>query len=123
MTKNVIFNMPDLMIDNDVMALVKRTQKHGLRYYIFIRPKSVIKKDGRYEIMTKCPFCGDNISYKNYFLQSRLIYATYGLVCRSCNMRFNVISPLLFLMKKMSLTPLLERMYFKINKLQMNFVR
>ena len=123
MNKNVIFNMTNSMTDREIETLFKSTQKLGLKYYKFIKPKSVIKKDGRYEVTIKCPFCSEKITYKNYFLQNRLVYATYGLVCRSCHMRFNVISPLLYLLKEMSITPLLERIYFKINKIRMKFVR
>lgn len=123
MTTNVIFNMTDSMTDKEINKLSKSIQKLGLKYHKFIKPESVIKKDRRYEVAIKCPFCNNKITYGNYFLQSRLIYATYGLVCRSCNMRFNVISPLLHLMKKMSITPLMERMYFKINKIRMNLAR
>jgi radical SAM superfamily enzyme YgiQ (UPF0313 family) len=123
MTKDVIFNMTNSMTDKDIKALSKNIEKLGLKYYKFIIPLSVIKKDGMYKVTIKCPFCNDRTVYGNYFLQNRLIYATYGLVCRSCNMRFNVISPLLYLLKKMSITPMLERMYFKINKLQMKLAR
>lgn len=123
MTKNVIFNMTDLMTDKEIKALSKKIQKLGLKYYHFITPESVIKKGRKYEIIIKCPFCNEKTTYKNYFLQNRLIYATYGLVCRSCNMRFNVISPTLYLLKGISITPLLERMYFKINKIRMKSVR
>lgn len=123
MTKNIIVNMTNSMTDKDIKQLSKKIEKLRLKYCSFIMPRLVIKKNGRYEVTIKCPFCSEHITYKNYFLQNRLIYATYGLVCRSCNMRFNVISPLLYLLKKMSITPLLERMYFKINKLRMNLVR
>jgi radical SAM superfamily enzyme YgiQ (UPF0313 family) len=123
MTKNVIFNMSDSMSDKEIKNLFKKIQRLGVKYYRFIKPELVVKKNKGYEITIKCPFCRENVTYKNYFLQNRLVYASYGIICRACNMRFNVISPLLYLLKEMRITPLLEKMYFKINKLRMNLVR
>jgi radical SAM superfamily enzyme YgiQ (UPF0313 family) len=120
MTKDVVFNMTDSMTDKEIRKLSQTITKMGLQHYNFIKPISVKKKNKKYEIEIKCPFCHENIQYKNYSLQNRLVYATYGLSCRSCKMRFNVVSPLLYLLKQMSITPLLERLYFKINKIKMN---
>jgi len=123
MNKNVVYNMTNSMTDKEINTLFKKMQKLGLKYHKFVTPTNIVKKNRRYEVTVKCPFCKETTTYKNYFLQNQFIYATYGLICRSCNMHFNVISPLLNVFKKLSITPMMERVYFRINKFRMKFVR
>ena len=48
----------------------KKMQKLGLKYHKFVTPESVAKKNGKYEITVKCPYCGDNITYKNKVIRN-----------------------------------------------------
>jgi len=123
MNKDVLFNMTNTMSDGELKQLSKTIQKLGLKYYKFVRPMSVLKTGKSYSVTVECPFCKDKITYGNCLLQNRLVYATYGLICRSCNMRFNVVSPAIYIFKELGVTPLLERIYFRINKIKMNLAR
>ena len=123
MTRDIIVNMTTSMTDRELDELASEIQKLRLRYCKFVVPKSIAKTGEEYEAKIKCPFCNDEIKYKNFFLQNNLLYATYGIGCRSCNMRFNVVSPLAYLIKETNLLPLMERVYWKIRKIQSNLVR
>lgn len=123
MTTDVIFNMTDSMTDKEIKRLSREIQNLKSKYYNFVIPGSVREAARGYTLTIKCPFCNNRITYGNYFLQNRWLYATYGLVCRSCNMRFNVISPLLNLMKRLYLLPIIEKMYYQIKKMRSILVR
>jgi len=123
MTSNKIINMTNSMSEGDIKNLSHKVNKLKNKHYSFVVPKSITLKGKNYSVKIKCPFCNKRIVYKNYFLQSRLMYATNGLVCRSCNMRSNVISPLLFLLIKFHLLSLIEKTYFKVKKIRSNSVK
>ncbi|MFC1682208.1 B12-binding domain-containing radical SAM protein [Nanoarchaeota archaeon] len=97
--QEVFFNITDEMTDDEIHELYK-TLMHLRHKYSRIVVPSYVKKmgkghlDKRYEIHIKCPFCKQKIKYKNFYLQEKMIYKSY-IICRNCNLRFFVYSPLL----------------------------
>jgi len=71
--------------------------------------------DKVYEVLSKCPFCFEKNLYKNFYLQRDYIYSSY-LCCRNCNMRYSIVSPLLKILRKLNLRPLIQKIYYKILK-------
>jgi radical SAM superfamily enzyme YgiQ (UPF0313 family) len=123
MTTDAVINMTDSMTDKDIHDLEKEIKKLKSRYYNFIVPKSVTRQNKGYEVAVKCPFCSNTVTYGNYFLQNKFIYASIGLVCRNCNMRFNIVSPLVNLMKKTFLLPVIEKIYYRVKKFRYNAIK
>jgi anaerobic magnesium-protoporphyrin IX monomethyl ester cyclase len=109
-TGNLILNMTDKMSDEEVHKLYNNLQKLESKYKQYITPSKVVKltKD-RYEVHINCPFCHENLVYKNYYFQNRILYRSW-LICRKCGMRFFVSSPLMnFLKNYSSLSTFLEK--------------
>jgi radical SAM superfamily enzyme YgiQ (UPF0313 family) len=124
MTRDIIVNMTDTMSDEELATLANEINFLRQKFGKFVVPTSVNKKrEGTHEVKVKCPFCKKETLYRNYFLQNRLFYATYGLSCRECNMRFNVVSPMLYLLKKTYILPAIEKAYWKVRKIRSNLVR
>ena len=88
------FNMTDKMTDEEFKQLKNDISKAQSEYRESVRPIS-IKKEGKniYSIEVKCPYCKKVNMYKNCFINNKLIFE-FNLVCRSCPMRFDVMSPI-----------------------------
>jgi len=87
----VVLNMTEEMSDqeiNELRAEILRIKVNlkfvGIPHYF------KIMKD-KYEIKVNCPFCKEEITYKNF----RIIPNRYSelMICRECNYRFRVSSP------------------------------
>jgi radical SAM superfamily enzyme YgiQ (UPF0313 family) len=85
-----------------------------------------IKKmaNGRYEVLTKCPFCHEKTLYKNFYLTKRYLYRPY-IFCRKCNMGYYLISPIISILRKLNLLWFFEKVYYesvrRIFKITNNF--
>ena len=63
--------------------------------YKFGIPLSILKtdiKNSRWILKTKCPFCNELITYKNYYLTEEEFHGDF-ILCRKCNKRFYLINP------------------------------
>ncbi len=121
MNRTVIFNMTNNMTDKELIELNEEMQKLRMQYGKFVIPKHVKRIDGqtdeaRYEVNVQCPFCKDDLVFKNFYLQNELMYLSY-IICRNCNMRFNVLSPLMKLSKDIYFLPLIEKYYRQVTKI------
>ena len=116
-TGNLVLNMTDKMTDEEVNELSNEIKKLEATYKRFATPIKVKNMKGkRYEVHVDCPFCNQRLIYKNYYLQGRLLYRAY-IICRKCNMRFYISSPLIKLLKDYYfLTPYLEDYARRIRK-------
>jgi len=106
-----ILNMTDRMTDKDIRELQKAIIKFGSTFTksanpLFIKPSG----DNKYEIVSKCPFCNEKTTYRNFLLQSRHIYRSY-MICRKCGMRYYISSPLFNLLRRLNLADNLEKAY------------
>jgi len=128
MNRATLFNMTDKMTDEEVKELDREIQKLRMQYGKFVTPAQLKRmnnegvKDERYEVKVDCPFCSKEITYKNYCLQSKLMHQSY-MICRDCNMRFNILSPLMKVSKDFYFLPTVEKYYRKITKLLWKTVR
>lgn len=124
MTRDVVVNMTESMTNEEFSALAEEMKALRLKYCEFITPQSVRKASSDvYEVELQCPYCQKNITYQNYYLQNGMMYMTNGLQCRECGMRFNVVSPLMKLLKDTSILPLIEKGYRKTMKILSKVVR
>lgn len=89
---SLYFNMTDKMTDEEFTQLKYDISKALREYREYVRPLS-IKKEGKniFSIEVKCPYCNKVNIYNNFFISNRLIFG-FNLICRSCSMRFNVVS-------------------------------
>ncbi len=91
-------NMTEKMTDDEVLQLKKEILETRTKYVKYITPLK-IKKDksnknqDRYELLIKCPFCNEEIHYKNFFLTGNRFYNDLTS-CKNCHMRFHIASPL-----------------------------
>ena len=86
------FNMTDSMTDEEVLQLKKDILEARRKYAKYVVPLKIRKKKGnRYSVLVECPFCKKKINYRNFSIQDRILY-TFWISCRSCKMRFSVVS-------------------------------
>jgi anaerobic magnesium-protoporphyrin IX monomethyl ester cyclase len=90
-----IFNMTEEMTNKQMHELANIVRYLRNKYLKKIVPLSVKKSDKKgYKIKINCPFCKENVTYDNYYLQSRHLYKGWTY-CRKCNKRFMVVSPMI----------------------------
>jgi len=105
-------NMTNAMTDKDFSELIKTIAKLMASLTNAVEPLYVKSMDsGRYEVLSKCPFCNEKTLYKNFYLQRRHLYRSY-IICRNCNMRYYIISPLFRILKKLNVIELFEKIYY-----------
>jgi len=86
------FNMTDSMTDEEVLQLKKDILEARRKYAKYVVPLKIRKRKGnRYSVLVECPFCKKKINYRNFSIQDRILY-TFWISCRSCKMRFSVVS-------------------------------
>jgi len=107
------FNMTDAMTDEDIKQLKKDLLDARRNYVKYARPLR-LKKDihGKYELDIKCPYCNKKITYGNCNLPNKYHYSMWT-TCRSCNMRFFIVS----LLKKIE-----TKHYEKLDFLRRNYL-
>ena len=69
-------------------------------------------ENGRYEVLSKCPFCNEKTLYKNFYLTKRYLYRPY-ILCRNCNMGYYLVSPVVGILRKLNLLWFFERIYYE----------
>jgi len=109
------------MTDKEFLKL-KKTIKKLMNSNLYTVKLLSIKNIGEniYEITTKCPFCKENNTYKNYYLDSKTWYKEMP-ICRYCGMRAVFISPLFNFVTHLNLLFPLREIYHKLVKKENRF--
>jgi len=118
MKNEVIINMTDAMNESDFEWLKKEVDKLmrkvvNISVPLHVKKMSGVRNKNRHEVLAKCPFCKEKTYYKNFYLRTRYIYRSYTM-CRNCNMRYYLVSPLFRVLMKFGLVNDLLRKYHAI---------
>ncbi len=103
MNKEVVLNMTENMTDEEINQLYQEILNARVKYGRFVSPSFMKRIDENiYEVRVTCPFCKETNTYKNFFITNRIFFNDY-MICRSCNMRFRVVSSIRKLSKRFNL--------------------
>ncbi|MAH03330.1 hypothetical protein CMI39_00920 [Candidatus Pacearchaeota archaeon] len=87
-------NMTDNMTDEEIEELKEEIINARRKYSFYILPLKIKKESkNKYNLLVKCPYCKENINYKNCLIENKFHYAMH-VSCRKCHMRFFVVSRL-----------------------------
>lgn len=89
-----IRNMTSGMNDEEFEQLKKEVYdltRTNIPYKVPFRIKK--EKDSRYELSVRCPFCNEQIIFRNCFIRNKNFFSAY-LICKNCKMKYNVCSRL-----------------------------
>ena len=87
------FNMTDSMTDKEILELKKEILKLRVTHSKYIVPLNVKKDKINYSFEVKCPYCNNNLIYRNCKIDN-LLYYILNIRCRKCSMTFFVVSSL-----------------------------
>lgn len=90
-----IVNMTN-MSKKEFKELITEISKTKAKYERYIVPRKIEKtSENRYSVEVECPFCKENIAYKNCSITNKRYYV-FPVICRNenCNMRFFISSNL-----------------------------
>ena len=111
-TEEIVYNFTDKMTDEELMDLYEEIVKlRNSDKYCKSRIPYYVKHmhDDRYEVRVNCPYCKNNITYKNFYLPNKTSY-NYFICCRNCAMRFRLVGPFIKILRSMSfIVPLLKK--------------
>ncbi|MCX6746789.1 MAG: radical SAM protein [Candidatus Pacearchaeota archaeon] len=91
MSPDARINMTKEMSDKEIHDLGDEILILFSKYAKFVRPISMKKTNSNiYAFKVKCPYCHEEIVYKNYFIPNPFMYG-FHLVCRNCHMQFVLV--------------------------------
>ena len=81
------------MDNKEFNKMVKDILNADGKYSKFVVPSFIKEswKKNYYEVNVTCPFCRENITYKNCYIENKHSYS-FNILCRKCCMRFFVAS-------------------------------
>jgi len=90
------YNMTDRMSDKEIKQLKNIIIVSNFKCRYFANHVSMKKtRENVYEFKVQCPFCGNELVYKNLFVENKWKWLySISLVCRKCHLIFFVVSPI-----------------------------
>ncbi len=100
MAGDFAINMTYKMTDGEFNQLKQEIDKALAKYRKIVKPLS-LKKTGnkRYELKVKCPYCKQEIEYRNFVIGNKIYYILY-VMCKNCSRKFHIGGSLMLFLHK-----------------------
>jgi len=90
-------NMTEKMNNKEFNQLKKDIERALAKYRKIVKPLYLKKINGkRYELKAECPYCKQEIEYRNFVIENKFYYILY-VMCKNCGKKFHIGGSLMVL--------------------------